>query len=579
MEWKVSNPFPFIKSKDQVDLLVAGLQEIEGSSNFGPYSDAVKASYRNTEWNPDSGQYNKSYIHSDQIAIEIRLNSASGDSCKWSTKYQSVSQTCDKPVVLNIDSTESDNVALDISGEHYTYSIKPTINIILALGDSFAAGEGNPDRPSTYDLAKITNKGERNSQRRWPSQYKFSAVETADWNDPKFHRSLYSWQFLSALKQSTKAPHTVTKFVSYSCSGAEIFDGLFTRQIKDGSGSVMTYKAPQSQVDAAIDLLCSETSSITKVKLGRKQKLTSPGSPEFDVFAKKCASEKLVKPAHVLLAIGGNDVGFSGLIMWASFPDRGRSIVGSMFVSIINARVNNLSPFTCPGADAIDKFNDTKCWGEFNGKQLFRSEDAFTNGWLRNELNSSYGVIQSLFQVGAGDITQISYPMPTHDANGKICETGDSLNAFRALRNALFEPLDRFSRYYNQYSIGPEKQHVKFIENGVARRLNEEILKGREKGINVVDVVPPFNQHGFCASKSGPLALEIPYVNGKGRWDPFPLSRTSPWLTTDRWFRTANDVYINQQSDSAYGNEAWTKGIFHPNHLGHRAIYLATQKN
>jgi hypothetical protein len=76
--------------------------------------------------------------------------------------------------------------------------------LIVSLGDSNAAGEGNPHR-SDDDVP---------------------APSSREWWDMRCHRSSWSAAARAADEVETRDPHTSVTFLSFGCSGAEIIDGL-----------------------------------------------------------------------------------------------------------------------------------------------------------------------------------------------------------------------------------------------------------------------------------------------------------------------------------------------------------------
>lgn len=79
--------------------------------------------------------------------------------------------------------------------------------LIVSIGDSIASGEGNPDRAQKFG--------------------KFDTVEKGPvWIDKQCHRSEFSGPAQAALQIERQDPHTSVTFLSFACSGAEIYKGL-----------------------------------------------------------------------------------------------------------------------------------------------------------------------------------------------------------------------------------------------------------------------------------------------------------------------------------------------------------------
>lgn len=95
--------------------------------------------------------------------------------------------------------------------------VKPGNRLVVGLGDSYAVGEGNPDIPAkfTQGLSDVDFLyGLR--VRRYPQKDKDGR---AVWMDERCHRSMYSYQFKTALRMALEDPKNAVTFVSFSCSG------------------------------------------------------------------------------------------------------------------------------------------------------------------------------------------------------------------------------------------------------------------------------------------------------------------------------------------------------------------------
>ena len=80
--------------------------------------------------------------------------------------------------------------------------------LIVSIGDSYASGEGNPDKPRKF--------------------------LKAGWIDSRCHRSATAGPALAALTIEQDDPHTSVTFISFACSGAGLKEGL-TGEFKKGS--------------------------------------------------------------------------------------------------------------------------------------------------------------------------------------------------------------------------------------------------------------------------------------------------------------------------------------------------------
>lgn len=570
--WRVENPFPLVKNPKHVEYLTRGLDAMERQQDFALYSEAVLSAYQHTQWDSTQQRYARDYIHQPRTAVMVRLNSLTDATCTWKGLTFTPAGPCQHEQRVEIDTARPDNLQVFVEqGEEvsrFTYSVQPNERLIIGLGDSFSSGEGNPDRPFRWRPEQLSTKAARGLRRDWA----FKAIDIqdddkADWQDVSCHRSLYSWQFLYALKQSTRDPHTLVKFASFACSGAEIYDGLLVRQELSQVDGKRTYKAPDSQLNEAVGLLCSEPPQ-REVEGTHEQRRTGI---QHEVTVSRCPAGKLKAPDEVLLTIGGNDVAFSGLIAWTAFPERGYNPVTTLFgVSQVNRALTPKSKMACPRHNSL---NDTRCG------DIFSAEKAFADNWLGQNIRLSHRLINQYLQPAR--LLQLNYPSPTRDESGAVCDIGPSTTASRALKNELFRVLDEelwdslVAPWYDRYTVGPLAVKVKEVERQTVDPLQRTILASAGGQVQTLDISAPFRTHGFCA-RSGRYDLELPTTYKQtpaGYWWPYKPWQTEPWASTARWFRTPNDALLTQYADSRFSREAWQYGMFHPNHLGHFSMY------
>jgi hypothetical protein len=183
--------------------------------------------------------------------------------------------------------------------------------LIAGVGDSIAAGEGNPDRPvhlSDEGFCFQRFLGTVRSEYYRPGRDGFTgdksctltpgsnpsasaewARHSARWESGPCHRSLYSYQMRSALALAVENSHIAVTFLPLGCSGARIDAGFL--------GSQRISECPSPGTDAAC-----------------------PGSSpaQIDQLKNLLAAAHRRRPDRnldlVLLTIGANDILFSGLI-------------------------------------------------------------------------------------------------------------------------------------------------------------------------------------------------------------------------------------------------------------------------
>ena len=243
-------------------------------------------------------------------------------------------------------------------------AVKVEDMFIVAMGDSFMSGEGNPDKPvvfspsremvydptnsDTRDVASrsIVNPNygvasapgvtdpkslpkrlmddERKSLIFRPNTREFEEAfdkAGAQWLSTDCHRSQYGYPFRVSLELALENRHRAVTLASVACSGADIVEGLFTEMAarekfnEPGGGKV------KSQLDQISDLICRNGAAGRTTSASYTLPVYSAGSTSISsqTFTKRwCAPANRKRPIDlVLLSIGGNDVGFSALAMYA----------------------------------------------------------------------------------------------------------------------------------------------------------------------------------------------------------------------------------------------------------------------
>jgi lysophospholipase L1-like esterase len=204
------------------------------------------------------------------------------------------------PTIAAAGITRADNSVDSVSAEIRVQDV-----LIAGLGDSVAAGEGNPDRPVVLDDLGFCFRrflGSGLSEYFRPSRAGYrgekacpdSPVAVADdwarhgaaWMSAACHRSLYGYQLRTALGLAVENPHIAVTFIPLACTGATIADGLL--------GSQRARECP---------LTGNCASSVPAQIAQLQQTLTT---------AKRQQADRTLD--LVLLTVGANDIKFSGLV-------------------------------------------------------------------------------------------------------------------------------------------------------------------------------------------------------------------------------------------------------------------------
>ncbi|MCH7388249.1 hypothetical protein MMO39_13230 [Acinetobacter modestus] len=342
IEWEVDNRFPLF-SESQFQLFKSKLN----SNTIQPQHmiEAIESSIidlSETAWSKSERRYKQEQLFNDKHLIYLSNQLKTGK-CTWL-----VSST-----LGNMQSTEDCNKVFKFSANSYVkYDVKLTNGsnkveaettvqvipkLIISLGDSFASGEGNPDHPT-----KFNNWSAKSLQHDWAldpqSQWAPSKAiqKSAEWLDAPCHRSLLSWPTIAALHEALNNKHSVVQFASFACSGAEAYDGLITPQkslvglIGELNQSKKEYlrlskleKNNVSQQTALSQLLCTNQKLDTETKAFRK--IDKNGLFKNQTYFGNVQISSCKKPRkvdRVYMSIGGNDVGFSGVVSWVMQPNK-----------------------------------------------------------------------------------------------------------------------------------------------------------------------------------------------------------------------------------------------------------------
>ena len=430
--------------------------------------------------------------------------------------------------------------------------------LIVGMGDSIASGEGNPTQP-----VRLENRGFCFQRGPFWNRVRFSLpnragfddfracdnapdtpetrerwdAKAANWLYNACHRSLYSYQMRTALALAVQNPKISVTFLPLGCTGAEIGEGVL-ESIKPRERTTKDGIRHPKDVEAQMSVL-------------------------RDNYLKAITRNGRRRPVDLLLlTIGANDIGFSGLvanIIVAENPERSTLKLAGIIVTPEEA-AENLK-------DLRDDFRTLR-------RQLL----PIMGGRLDRVLFTSYG-------------------NPGKSENGSPC--GQSLVGFDA--HPAFrvndEILQSTIKFVDEKFLPTLKNYVTCGPNGGCARPERDAMK------YVDGHSAAFSTHGFCAKsaddpdfdrkcfKNGDSFSEVTDGNG----DPPPLTcqefepgRYEPYAKRARWIRTPNDSYFSAMTypwkpglgadpsnlhDSAWGlTSVVYGGAIHPTAEGHAAM-------
>ncbi len=323
-----------------------------------------------TWWDKTKGVYNNQGLFNSAHNVLLKYEGATeGQACQWSINGGSSGPAvpCEGSAIasqVGEDKPFTILVSIDGAPAQELKDQRISTKLIIAVGDSFGSGEGNPDHAAITSTLPEQGSGKPNTTSveglSWflagnMSNRRFTAP--ADWWDTTCHRSFLSWQSLYALRTAVADDHLVVRFASFSCSGAEVYDGFFRAQInppvnlgegrvkkgwmRDGGNVLVAQTIKEekrsgktvfvedkstkevlnkSQLNAAIALLCDGNTEPGLSKSFRPQLKGLRSSPYYGEFKYDRCQGSLRQPDELLTSFGGNDFGFSGVVMWGLVP-------------------------------------------------------------------------------------------------------------------------------------------------------------------------------------------------------------------------------------------------------------------
>lgn len=361
--WQVANPFRLFANAEHTNLHRGALAELDENEKLQPvfsveqrlarqFRDGwARQIYQQTCWNRRDNRYvachgSPAYTRPEHHVIEAHLEAAdglrelAGERCLWRVvgitdgapdlALLVVETSCGTGVSLQMPYPVGAIVQVEAGGELLAQShVKVRDMFIVGMGDSFGAGEGNPDKPVQFLDDRTINYGTssggvdlsgypaRGGDWEVVGDDKF-LENGAQWLSQACHRSLYSYQARVALQLAIEAPHRAVTFANFACAGAEITFGLF----HNDAGNEWVARPPElSQLSAAAVAQCGGHEAIDK-KYPVAFSLNRTIESLFDVPLKRCPRVKSRAIDILMLSVGGNDIGFSRLVANAVLADR-----------------------------------------------------------------------------------------------------------------------------------------------------------------------------------------------------------------------------------------------------------------
>jgi hypothetical protein len=534
-----------------------------------------------------TGRVTEDYVLPDSHAVTIELvpsrrQEARADQCIWSWKPRAGGnwvvaepQPCVQQKLLDRVPYARDRAASGLEvkvelpdGRVFTETVVVEDLLVAALGDSFASGEGNPDKPVTFSAARgmdyrpprpdpviasatalpkstfrlsaapteikydsfiLPRRLLRDEQRGDGTQYRFGTDEFAQafwerspqWLSPDCHRSQYAFPMRVSLQLALEDRHRAITLIQLACSGAQVTSGMFqkltAREHFDPTQNKTAEVLPQ--FDQLTRMICG-----INTRVGSEAypiRLFQDGTTQFQDLSLRmqwCPPDKRKRDIDlVLLSTGGNDIGFSSLAAY-SFLDHARDIAPLLGLAEHRIRF---------GTDVADVYLDA----------LDIQMEA-----LRRALDAGFGVKSS-------NVIHVSYERVEFDEDGKLC--GDPARATLGMdAHGKFKidsgRLEEVSKFLTRFF-----QRLECVSNA-GPNCPQNLKTGRGTGFTlVVDHQPEFLRRGICARDPERAAEDgrmmrmprIP-VGTSGPFWPYSPSAYRPYAHRQHLFRTPNDAFL-----------------------------------
>ncbi|KAA5601874.1 hypothetical protein [Blastochloris sulfoviridis] len=470
--------------------------------------------------------------------------------------------------------------------------------LIVALGDSFASGDSNPDRPvvfsarremvydptllrddiaalkkqlapvQTFGLASVAPDFDPKTlpRRRMEDEDRDIAFKLASreftraferagarWLSPDCHRSLYGYPMRVGLELALENRRRAVTLVSLACTGSEVADGLFLpREAREGFTEPGGARVPP-QFDQLAELMCagprdqSATYRLPAFRRGSTEIGVTPVTMDW------CARAALKRPIDlVLLSIGGNDVGFSSLALYS-----------------VTESAADVAPI------AVWVGHEIRFPPSVSGAYL---------EVLDERLQAVKQALEEGFGVAPAQVVQTQYEPLQFDETGQVCGSLPTLGLDVG-------PNLRFSRQrLSEVSAFHAKlvRRLGCIASAKGADCPLDLATGAGTGFHLVgDHLAAFGRRGLCARDPQRLQLDQAMMAvprralSSGEFVPYSPAAALPYGKRWRLFHTPNDAILtantHREDISPFDvlqpvYAALYGGAFHPTAEGHAVV-------
>ncbi|HXW25214.1 MAG TPA: hypothetical protein VEK73_10730, partial [Xanthobacteraceae bacterium] len=441
--------------------------------------------------------------------------------------------------------------------------------LVVGLGDSFASGDSNPDRPVTFSAGRqmvydpvMTDVREQMATRSYkrttpkgdmidlasaddnydpkalpkrlledeerglifkPNSQEFLDAfmrRSAQWMSADCHRSQYGYQFRVGMELALENRHRAVTLVHLACTGAETVEGLFLeKDAREQFDKPNSNKVP-AQFDQLSTLICrggeaARTKAAAYTLPAYSFGDTSVGARSITM--RWCPPEQRKRPIDVvLLSIGGNDVGFSAVALYA-----------------ISESAGDIAPIA-----------------KLIGGQIRFGPDVARN-YLRvfdRRLEAVKEALRDGFGVAPAQVVQTSYEPIQYDETGGMCGTNPTLGLdvhpnLHMSRERITEAGAFTTELTNRLDCLTDVHRRADCPPGLAT--------GQGTGFHLVtDHLAKFVRRGVCArdpkrAAADGLMMGMPRLSQRtGAFTPYSPANALPYAHRWRLFHTANDAFL-----------------------------------
>jgi lysophospholipase L1-like esterase len=540
IQWRIENPFRFFTDSEVLEphrkalaraSSTAGKPSVLAAERWlstqYPYGWAEQA-FRRTCWHlvrqdlsACGGLANYIQPRSHRIIARVVALQQKDVTCTWRVRMSGSPQLtakvlerpCSAAVEIDIPYPTGADVSVSDDGQiRAATTVRVNDIFIVGLGDSYASGEGNPDRPVRWRDDRVASFGSFASGIHldgYPERLTTTVAyagrnvhgPSAFWLSQPCHRSLYSYQVRVALQLALEDPHRAVTFLGVSCSGADIASGL----LAPWKGVEPFPASPtRSQVGEVAVAQCGGTGYETRTY---GPSFTSGGAvPALDgLTLQRCPPEQARKIDLILLSAGGNDIGFAKLVAYAILRE-----------NTPLRRFSELSTGVLAPRQALSRFPELQA----RYKLLRRA--------LHNHLHVPW--------TEPDRVILTAYPVVALQRDGRTPCSGTATAG-----------LDGFPGYRLDGRRAAEAEQVAArlttLMRDTARKYGWSFVSGHRL---------QFAGRGVCAGLEGGREIHdqlmLPRWTGSA-WHPYAPSQYRAYVPRQRWIRTSNDAFLTAHVD------------------------------